>query len=154
MEGEGMRSERIYLDVCALSRPFDDQSFVRVRLETEAVNLILSHVVRDTLKLVFSPVHEKEIEAISDPVERVELKVLLRLHGHPISVDLKTVRARAEELVSLGFGIADAAHVAFAEGDGASFVSCDEKLIKKCLRNEIAIWSGDPVRFCVEEGLK
>jgi len=28
----------VYLDVCALCRSFDDQSFLRVRLETEAVN--------------------------------------------------------------------------------------------------------------------
>lgn len=33
----------IYIDVCALSRPFDDQSFLRIRLETEALNLILSN---------------------------------------------------------------------------------------------------------------
>ena len=31
----------IYMDVCALSRPFDDQRYPRIRLETEAVNLIL-----------------------------------------------------------------------------------------------------------------
>lgn len=34
----------IYLDVCALSRPFDEQDYLRIRLETEAVNLILSKV--------------------------------------------------------------------------------------------------------------
>jgi predicted nucleic acid-binding protein len=149
-----MKVEPIYLDVCALSRPFDDQSFVRVRLETEAVNLILSNVVRGRYGLAYSPVHEKEIEAISDPVERAELKGLLRQHGHPVLVDLDATRARAEGLVSLGFGIADAAHIAFAEADGAKFVSCDDKLVKKCLRHSIAVWAGDPVRFCVEEGLK
>jgi len=35
-----MREMPVYLDVCALSRPFDDQAFLRIRLETEAVNLI------------------------------------------------------------------------------------------------------------------
>ncbi|MDF2953368.1 MAG: hypothetical protein OD816_000613 [Thermodesulfobacterium sp.] len=30
----------IYLDVCALCRPFDDQSYLRIRMETEAINLI------------------------------------------------------------------------------------------------------------------
>ena len=37
----------IYIDVCALSRPFDDQSFLRIRLETEALNLILSKKLSD-----------------------------------------------------------------------------------------------------------
>jgi hypothetical protein len=39
-----MKGALVYLDVYALSRPFDDQSFLRIRLETEAVNLILSRV--------------------------------------------------------------------------------------------------------------
>ena len=39
-----MKGALVYLDVCALIRPFDDQSFLRIRLETEAVNLILSRV--------------------------------------------------------------------------------------------------------------
>ncbi|GFP31652.1 hypothetical protein HKBW3S34_02573, partial [Candidatus Hakubella thermalkaliphila] len=39
-----MKVRPIYIDVCALSRPFDDQSFLRIRLETEALNLILLNV--------------------------------------------------------------------------------------------------------------
>ena len=37
-------TEYVHLDVCALSRPFDDQSQMRIRLETDAVLLILSHI--------------------------------------------------------------------------------------------------------------
>ncbi|MEK8020003.1 MAG: hypothetical protein VSS75_024280 [Candidatus Parabeggiatoa sp.] len=37
-------SKRVYLDVCALSRPFDDQRQVRIQLESSAVTLILEHV--------------------------------------------------------------------------------------------------------------
>jgi len=47
----------IYCDVCVLSRPFDDQSFLRVRLETEAANLILSKVKSEKYRLVASPIH-------------------------------------------------------------------------------------------------
>jgi len=31
-----MREMRVYLDICCLKRPFDDQSQERVRLESEA----------------------------------------------------------------------------------------------------------------------
>lgn len=34
------RQTRIYLDVCCLQRPFDDQRQTRIRLEAEAVKLI------------------------------------------------------------------------------------------------------------------
>lgn len=33
----------IYLDVCCLNRPFDDQTQERIRLEAEAVRLILAN---------------------------------------------------------------------------------------------------------------
>jgi hypothetical protein len=44
--------ECVYLDVCALSRPFDDQSQMRIRLETDAVQLILSHIRSGSLTLI------------------------------------------------------------------------------------------------------
>ncbi|HUT71567.1 MAG TPA: hypothetical protein VMW89_12920 [Desulfatiglandales bacterium] len=50
-------SKFIYVDVCALSRPFDDQSFMRIRLETEAVNLILSKIKEGRFKLLVSTAH-------------------------------------------------------------------------------------------------
>lgn len=40
----------IYMDVCALSRPFDEQDYMRIRLETEAVNLILLKVREGDLR--------------------------------------------------------------------------------------------------------
>ena len=36
--------KKIYLDVCCLNRPFDDQSQPRIRLEAQAVLAILDRV--------------------------------------------------------------------------------------------------------------
>ena len=63
-------------------------------------------------------------------------------------------RARAEELAELGFGVADAAHVAFAEQSQAQFISCDNRLIKKCLAHKVGTWCGNLVAFCEKERLK
>jgi len=144
----------IYIDVCAICRPLDEQNYLRIRLETEAVNLILSKVEEGSYKLVVSPVHSKEIEALSDVSERVELQTLLDKLGEAIKVDMGKTRARAEELADLGFGVADAAHVAFAEQGQAQFISCDDRLIKKCLTHKISVWCGNPVAFCEKERLK
>lgn len=149
-----MKSRLIYLDVCALCRPFDDQGYVRIRLETDAVNLILAKVRDGKYKLAVSPVHEKEVDAISDSYQRLELLSILETFGEPVKADLLTARRRAEELCAHGFGIADAAHVAFAEQSGADFITCDDKLLKQCLRSNIDTWCGDPVLFCVKENLK
>jgi len=107
--------KRIYLDVCVLSRPFDDQSYLRIRLETEATNLILSRVENKEYELVVSPAHWEEISAISDIFERIDIEERLRALGSASSVNMTTTRERAEELYRLKFGVADAAHVAFAE---------------------------------------
>lgn len=144
----------IYLDVCSMSRPFDDQNIIRIRLETEAVNLILLKVKEGPFKLLVSPTHFKEVEAIPDPIERIELQTVLKKLGGPIIGNKLKIRARAEELVRLGFGIADAAHVASAEYNGAQFISCDDKLVKKCLVNKIKVWCGNPVLFCEKEELR
>ncbi len=147
-------TKRIYLDVCALSRPFDDQAFLRIRLETEAVNLIISKTKAGQYSLVVSQVHREEIEAISDSFERIELQARLAAQGQSIKADMAAIRRRAEDLTDLRFGVADAAHVAFAEQCGTEFVSCDDALIKKCLKHKIGVWCGNPVAFCEKEGLR
>jgi len=96
----------------------------------------------------------KEIEAYDNILERVELQTLLKKLGEQMNVNLSETRARAEELVTFGFGVADAAHVAFAERAGALFISCDNKLIKKCLKHNIKVWCGNPVAFCDKEDLR
>jgi hypothetical protein len=63
-------TNRVYLDVCALCRLFDDQAQMRIRLEAEALQLILSHVRSGDLTLVVSSVHDAEINVIDDPIQR------------------------------------------------------------------------------------
>lgn len=144
----------IYLDVCALSRPFDDQDYLRIRLETESVNLILSRVRNGEYRLVYSPVHNKEIDAIEEPLERIELQTLLGSLSELVRINTNAVRKRAENLISLGFGIADAAHVAYAEAAGAALITCDDRLVKQCMKHDVKIWCGSPVAYCEKEGLK
>jgi predicted nucleic acid-binding protein len=144
----------VYLDVCCLSRAYDDQRYLRIRMETEAISIILEKIKEGHLELVFSPVHIKEIEAIPEISERVELMTLLQTIGTRISADTKKTRKIAEDLILKGFGIADAAHVAFAVQYGASFITCDDKLLKKCGKNKINTWCGNPIQFCEKENLK
>ncbi|SRR6266702_443322 len=149
-----MKAKPVYLDVCALCRPFDEQDYVRIRLETDAVNLILAKVKDGKYRLLVSPVHHKEIEAINDTFERLEVLAILNKFGEAMKVDLAAARHRAEELHLLGFGVADAAHAAFAELSGADFITCDDRLLKKCIKSNIKVWCGDPVLYCVKEDIK
>lgn len=146
--------KKIYLDVCALCRPYDDQTYTRIHLENIAVQLILGSVEKGLYHLVYSPVHEKEIFSISDDFERYDLFYLLRENAIKIPTAGSQQRKRADELVSYGLGIADAAHLAYAEIEGAEFVSCDDKLLKRCAKTNVKIWVGNPLMFCDKEDLK
>ena len=147
-------TRRIYLDVCSLCRPFDDQTQMRIRLETDAVQLILSHVRAGNLTLVVSPAHMIEIGAIEDLTERAHLFSTLRQVGNPITFELKQTRKRAERLIQQGLGPADAAHLAFAEQADADFIICDDRLLRQCRRIRPGIWFGTPVAFCDKEDLQ
>jgi predicted nucleic acid-binding protein len=143
----------VYLDVCTLCRPFDDQTQIRIRLETEAVQLILSHIRLGSLTCIVSPVHRVEIGAISDFTEREYLLALLQDISVEATIERAAVRERAEALVERGLGPADAAHLAFAEAAGADFVTTDDRLVRQCQRIGAAVWYGNPVAYCEKESL-
>jgi len=71
----------VYLDVCALCRPFDDQRQARIRLETTSVELILAYVRKKKIELIVSPTHDAEIEATADREERSQLMLLMKQLG-------------------------------------------------------------------------
>lgn len=116
--------------------------------------MIISKIRSGYLQLMVSPVHYREIADISEAKERIELQAMLENSGQPIKTDLQITRKRTEQLITFGMGVADAAHVAFAEEVGAAFLSCDDKLIKKCLRCNLKVWAGNPIAFCEKEDLK
>jgi predicted nucleic acid-binding protein len=147
--------KKIYLDVCTLCRPFDNQSMMRIRLETDAYYLILKSIQDRTFEIIVSPVHFKEIEAIDDIYERIELTVLLNRYGKKPSFQLNEIKRRTEDLHSLNFGVADAAHVAFAETSADYLITCDDKLLKKVRKlKDINMEAVNPVNFCTKENLR
>ena len=149
-----MSPKLIYLDVCVLCRPFDDQQQARIRLETNALQLILAQTAKSDLSVIVSPVHTIEIQAIQNSEERQHLLMLLARIGSQHQFELSVVRQRAEELADEGMGVADAAHVAFAEFVQADFVTVDDRLLKQCKRVELKVWSGSPLAYCDKENLQ
>ena len=134
-----MNKPKLYLDVCTLCRPFDDQHRMRIRLETDSYFLIMQAIQNGTYELLYSRVHEKEIAAITDMLERTEIIETIYQNGKGCGGDYQAIRKRADELVNAGIGIADAAHVAFAEVNADYFISCDDRLIKRSKRENVAV---------------
>lgn len=111
--------------------------------------------IRDTNReLIVSPVHDVEIDAIRDFAERQHLRNMLNQLGSKMSFDMFVIRKKAEYLANIGMGVADAAHVAFAEFAQADFVTVDDRLIKQCKRMQIGVWCGSPLAYCDKEDLR
>jgi predicted nucleic acid-binding protein len=121
--------DRIYLDLCCLKRPFDDQRRERIRREAEAVAAIIVLAERGAVTTVRSPALVVENEA--SPREDRRLATALWINGaHVEAAHTGQVADRARELHALGFGVLDGLHVAFAEAAGARFlVTCDDRLL-------------------------
>src|SRR5450631_2201338 len=51
---------KIYLDNCMFNRPFDEQSHIRIRLETEAKLAIQEEIRRGTYQLIWSYILDYE----------------------------------------------------------------------------------------------
>jgi predicted nucleic acid-binding protein len=145
---------RVYLDVCALNRPLDDQNQLRIRLEADAVQLILGHVRSGDLVLIISPAHRVEIAANPDPARRQHTESLIAEIGTDADLDLGQARRRAISLLEKGLKPADAAHAALAEQAGCDFVTVDDRLLRQLQRADMTVWFGNPVAYCEKEGLQ
>jgi len=72
-----LKEKKVYLDVCALGRLYDDQSFPRIQIENTAVDVIVANIKFGKYHLYYSPVHGIEISQNPDVIARTEITELL-----------------------------------------------------------------------------
>ena len=125
---------KIYLDTCCLNRPFDDQEQERIRLEAEAVMIILGRLSRKEWIWLGSQALEIEIDRAPNADQRSRLKRISIFVGDVVGIGPKEL-VRASELEQLGFSGFDAVHLACAESGGADiFLSTDDRFLKRAKR--------------------
>ena len=130
---------KLYLDNCCLNRPFDDQTKDRIRIESEAILIILKRVILDKVKLIGSEVLFLEIEKTPDIIRKSQL-IGISKYFSEIIVANESLRKRAKELSLLGFKSYDAFHIACAESAKSDFfLTTDDKIIKTFIRNKTKI---------------
>ena len=107
---------RVYLDACALQRPFDPLITAEERAEAAGVLLLLSWSLSSRTELVWSTVLDHETNRTRAPVERRAWSMFARSIAAPAFHPEAPQHARARELVRrLRLGGFDALHVACAE---------------------------------------
>jgi len=87
-------------------------------------------------------------------LERAEIIETIKQNGNRCIGDFRIIRKRADKLVDAGLGIADAAHIAFAEVNTDYFISCNDRLIKRSKRENLNIRVMTPIEFCAQENLE
>ena len=130
----------IYLDNCCFNRPFDDQSQVRVLLETEAKLVVQERIRSGVLQLAWSYMMDFENDANPFEDRRISISPWSGLALIDVSETTEVI-ARAEALCDLGFKAKDAIHISCAiEAECSIFLSTDKGILKKAnLVPELAI---------------
>jgi predicted nucleic acid-binding protein len=115
------------------NRPFDDQSYIRVRLETEAKLYVQAQIKQGNLELVWS--YMLDFENAQNPFgERQEaIKNWMSFCTIDI-VETITLLEKAKHLLTFGIKPKDAIHIAAAiEANADYFLTTDDRLLGKAI---------------------
>ncbi len=122
---------RIYLDMSCLNRPFDDQTQLRIRLESETIIFILQNFNLPQWEWISSEILQLEIEHIPVVEMREHLLLLASRAHHVVRLQQKEAK-RAQQLKRMGLNAFDALHIACADSGNADiFLTSDQKLLEQ-----------------------
>lgn len=143
---------RIYLDNCSYNRPYDDQSQLRISLESQAKLYIQDMIKENRLELASS--YTLTFENSQNPYDFKRKSIDRFLEDNTtVYVDetfSDKVNSLAIEIMKAGVKTADAHHVASAIIAGCDYlVTTDDRLLK-FKSNQITIL--DPIDFIKQVG--
>ena len=126
-----MSKLNIYLDNCCFNRPFDDQSYLSIFLETYAKLAIQDLVNEKEINLIWSFILDYENNANPDEIVKQEISGW-RNKAHKMVNRNTTLLKAAQRIKDAGFGNKDALHIASAEEVNADyFITVDKGILKK-----------------------
>ena len=135
---------RLYLDNCCFNRPYDDQSFLKNYLESEAKIFIQKEILQKKYELAWS--YMMDFEVAFNPFSDKKNQILKWKNIAVIDVgESGKVIALANEMMKGNIKPKDALHLACAIEAGCNyFITTDGKLLNKYIANIIVI---DPIDF-------
>ncbi|MDE5716653.1 MAG: hypothetical protein K2I53_03360 [Lachnospiraceae bacterium] len=124
---------KIYMDNCCYNRPYDDQTYIRIRLETEAKLHIQELVRNGEIDLVTSYMLEYENGKNRFSHKKQAIADFMNVNeSYYVGIDKEAeVKKFAERIMETGIKSADALHVACAILAGSDyFITTDDRLLK------------------------
>lgn len=145
---------RVYLDTCCLMRPFDDQSFPRVRLEALAVSDLFEYMWKTgRIQWIAGEAVYNEVTACRI-IERREKTLALLDAVTEWRQSSPAVEKLAARLIGNNIGEWDAWHIATAEmADCDWFLTTDAALIKRSRKvlPKLSVRVANPTEFILED---
>ena len=140
---------KLYLDNCCFNRPFDDQSQIRIRLETEAKLKIQEEIRSGTFQLMWSYILDYENNQNPYQERKVRIKKWKEYAIEDMEESSEVIET-AKVLNEKGFQKIDSLHIACAIITKCEyFLTTDDKILKLArLLNDIKI--NDPIGFVKE----
>jgi len=135
---------RIYLDNCCFNRPYDDQTQLKIFLETQAKLHVQSLVYEKKIELVWSFILTFENSQNIFSAKKTAISQWESISSSFVEKS-EEIRLIAKEIMTTGIKAADAAHVACAiAGNCNYFITVDKRLLKY-VDNRIIICN--PIEF-------
>ena len=137
----------LYLDMNIYNRPFDDQSEIRIRVETLSVFSILQRIRNREFELLWSFILDYENSMNPSEDIRTKIEMISTMANKTIFAD-NTILQKAKKIENRGVKARDALHVASAiYGDADFFITCDDRLIKKTKGMKLDLRIMNPIEF-------
>ena len=124
---------KIYLDNCCYNRPYDDQSQLKISLETQAKLYIQDGIKDGVYELVTSFILRYENSANPYNIRKSSIESFIDLYSsiYVSSDDIDRIKELSKDIINTGVKAKDALHVAcaiYSECD--YFISTDRRLLK------------------------
>lgn len=124
---------KVYLDNCCFNRPYDDQSYIRISLETQAKLYIQDLIRTKKIELVTSYVLWYENSQNPYEMKRAAISQFIQKHSTEYIDSDKAwiIKSKSEEILKTGIKVKDAYHVACAVYASCDcFITTDDRLLK------------------------
>lgn len=121
---------RIYLDNCCFNRPYDDQSQIRIRIESEAKLFIQAKILAGEIELAWSYILDFENSANPFPERRWSIAQWKAMAVVDV-IESSSILEHAQQFESGGLRGKDALHIACALETGCEcFLTTDDHVIR------------------------
>lgn len=146
---KGLQRMRVYLDNCCFNRPFDDQSSLTIRLETEAKLHVQDLIRMGQLALGWSYILDYENAANPYDERRQEIQQWETL-AEASTPETPEILTDMNRFIAFGLKPVDALHIACAMSLQCDVFLTVDKGIHKKKRNIHGIRILNPIDFMIE----